>query len=71
MLQKMIPVDHVKNVHELPLVLMYAFHLDVKEGIWVNFNVAMFSDPSNKSLLIVSFDPHKFLEENLVFSLWF
>jgi len=56
-----ISVHYIQDVHQLPLVLVYALHLDVIQGIERNYNASSLLDIPLKLLFVRQFD----LEESV------
>jgi hypothetical protein len=58
-----ISVDDVQNIHQLPLVFMYSFDLDIIKRVQRYLNASVFFDPALKPCFVLLFDGDELLQE--------
>ena len=61
-----IQIQHVKRIHELPLVLVEAFDLHVEDGGMIHLNALAVLDPGGEVYLIGVLDVQQFLHDGII-----
>ena len=59
-LNLVIEIHHVQDVHKLSLILVETLHHDIKDGVHIELDAVMLKDIARKSLLIMPLNCHKF-----------
>ncbi len=60
-LQFIVQIHHMKNIHQLSLILVKSLHLHVKYGIRIHIHAVVLFDIFCQTNLVLVFDFHKFL----------
>ena len=60
-------MNNIQDIHELALILMNSFNLDIEHAIFIHDNGCLFLDPLNKLFLVVLLDGHPFCSEFFIF----